>query len=181
MDNSSFNKSGGIVMKSIILFAVLILLGQTLFATTHIVSLDGTGDFTVIQDGIDAASNGDTVLVYPGTYYENINYNGKNITVASLYLTTQIDSFVKTTIIDGNQNGSVVKAINGEDDTAMLCGFTIQNGSGTIDQYDYLEGGGINLHDSFLIINNCAIINNSAGYGGGVFIGSSYNGYCCPH
>ena len=74
----------------------------------------------------------------------------------------------------------MVKAINGEDDTAMLCGFTIQNGSGTIDQYDYLEGGGINLHDSFLIINNCAIINNSAGYGGGVFIGSSYNGYCCP-
>jgi len=118
-------------MKRLILFVLLLVIHTSLIAHTYTVSLDGTGDYTTIQDGIDASSNGDTVLVFPETYFENIDYNGKNITLASLYLTTQIDSFVKTTIIDGNQNGSVVRAINGEDETAMLCGFTIQNGSGS--------------------------------------------------
>ncbi len=167
-------------MKSVVLFVVLFLFGQTLFATTHTVSLDGTGDFTEIQEGINASIDGDTVLVYPGTYYENINYNGKNITVASLYITTQIDSFIRTTIIDGNHNGSVVKAINGEDETAMLCGFTIQNGTGTINAFDYLVGGGIYVYNSDILITNCEISNNLAGRGGGVYVSTTYNGYCCP-
>lgn len=89
-------------MKKIVIVFILLLFNGTLFATTHTISLDGSADFTAIQDGIDASSNGDTVLVYPGTYYENITYNGKNIKVASLYLTTQIDSFINATIIDGN-------------------------------------------------------------------------------
>ena len=37
--------------------------------------------FATIQSAIDHAFNGDTVLVQPGTYVENINYNGKNIAV----------------------------------------------------------------------------------------------------
>ena len=167
-------------MKIFILLTVLFLLAQTLFATIHTVSLDGTGDFTAIQYGIDASVNGDTVLVYPGTYFENINYNGKNITVASLYLTTQIDSFVKTTIIDGNKNGSVVKAINGEDDTAMLCGFTIQNGTGSLTQYEDIVGGGVFLWDSRIIIERCIIKDNTANEGGGICNAASYNGYSNP-
>jgi len=167
-------------MKSVVLFVVFFLFGQTLFATIHTISLDGTGDFTAIQDGIDASSNDDTVLVYPGIYYENINYDGKNITVASLYLTTQIDSFVQKTIIDGNHNGSVVKAINGEDETALLCGFTIQYGTGSIDQYNYICGGGLNIYDSQIVINNCIIKKNRAEYGGGIYIGGSYSGDACP-
>ena len=167
-------------MKRFIIISLFLFLHAILIATTHTISLDGTGDFTEIQEGINSSTEGDTVLVYPGIYYENINFNGKNITVASLYLTTQIDSFIETTIIDGNHNGSVVKAINGENETAMLCGFTIQNGTGTINAYDYLVGGGIYAYNSDISITNCVIINNLAGRGGGVYISTTYNGYCCP-
>ena len=61
-------------------------------------------DFPTIQDGIDGSVNGDTVIVRDETYYENINFNGKAITLKS-------ENGPSTTIIDGNQNGSVVAAM----------------------------------------------------------------------
>jgi len=60
-------------------------------------------EYLTIQQGIDASLVADTVLVQPGTYIENINYNGKNITVASLFLTSADTSYISQTIIDGNQ------------------------------------------------------------------------------
>ena len=71
-------------------------------------------DYQTIQQGIDAAIDGDTVLVDTGTYFENINYNGKNITVASYYLTTLDTSYISQTIIDGDSAGSVVRFENDE-------------------------------------------------------------------
>ena len=140
---------------------------------TIIVDINGTEDYTTIQKGIDNSVNGDTVLVYPGTYYENINYNGKNITVASLYLNTQIDSFIKNTIIDGNKNGSVVTFESGEDTTAVLCGFTIQNGSGTYYSHNY-HGGGLLCKNAHPTISNCSIENNFTEQGGGISCVSSH-------
>jgi len=152
----------------IILGFIFLFFSSILYSNMIIVDINGTGNYTSIQEGIDNSVNGDTVLVYPGTYYENINYNGKNITVASLYLTTQADSFIDKTIIDGNQNGSVVTFSNGEDSTAVLSGFTLMNGSGTLYQYEYLCGGGIFCNNSNPVIEHSIITNNSSNWGGGV-------------
>ncbi len=43
-------------------------------------------DYPTIQDGINNAVNGDTILVDEGTYYENINFKGKSVVVASRYI-----------------------------------------------------------------------------------------------
>jgi len=153
-----------ILLSIIFLFSNFPLIGDTITVDTT-----GTGNYTTIQEGINAAVDGDTVLVYPGTYYENINFNGKNITVASLYILTEADSFIHQTIIDGNQNGSVVQIVSGENENTLLCGFTIQNGLGSLLIGTGNYAGGIGIMDSNPKIKKCIIKNNTARSGGGIF------------
>lgn len=129
---------------------------------------DGTQQypFQTIQEGIDVAIALDTVLVLPGTYYENIDYLGKSITVTS-------DSGPYGTVINGDQSGSVVSFVNGEDADAVIDGFTITNGSGTyVDGSPPLyNGSGIYCFQSSpTIINNLITDNVSTadGMGGGI-------------
>jgi len=130
---------------------------------TVIVDINGTGDYTTIQEGIDNVIDSDVVLVLPGIYQENINYNGKNITVASLILTTQDSSYIDSTIIDGDYTGSVVTFEKEEDYRAILCGFTITNGSAE-------KGGGIKCYYTSPTLDNLIITENIADYGAGVYI-----------
>jgi hypothetical protein len=44
---------------------------------TITVALDGTGDFTSIQDAVDAAGPGDTVLLAPGSYPQDVTIHSK--------------------------------------------------------------------------------------------------------
>jgi parallel beta-helix repeat protein len=78
-------------------------------------------DQPTIQAGINAASNGDMVLVAPGTYYENIDFKGKAITVTSSGGAAQ-------TIIDGGYNNPAVTFKANEARSSILNGFTIQHG-----------------------------------------------------
>ena len=128
---------------------------------------------TTIQDAINAAEDRTTILVAPGIYRENIDFMGKDVTVCS------VDGPVKT-IIDGGRAGSTVTFANGDSPGAVLCGFTIKNGSGTyllISPYIGFGrnvGGGIYLENSFPTITNCMITNNYAHIGGGLFLSASF-------
>ena len=168
--------------KIIILLFVFISVYQWLNSITWHVKQDGTGDFTTIQEGIDAASNPDTVLAYPGTYFENIDFIGKHITVASLYLLTNDNSYIHSTIIDANSSGSGVCFISGENTSSIICGFTIQHGTGTEGGLDnWLIGGGIYVFDSSPKILSCLIQNNNARVGGGIGIYATWEtGYSRP-
>jgi hypothetical protein len=135
-------------------------------AAIHTVKQDGTGNYTTIQSAINAAAAGDTVLVWPGTYFENINYYSKRITVASLNLTMGDPIYIQSTIIDGNSNGSCVVVTNISTPSGVLHGFTIMNGTG---YSNFKRGGGIYLYQSHFSIKNCIIKDCTASAGGGVF------------
>jgi len=147
-------------MKSIYLIVVLLALSTMLCSMI----INVPDDYPTIQQAIDAAADTDTVLVAEGTYFENIDFNGMNITVASLFLTTQDTTYISQTIIDGNQNDCVVRFVSGETMDAVLTGFTITNGTND-------EGGGILISNSSpTLVGNVIAGNSSELRGGGVLI-----------
>ncbi len=154
-------------IKSILVLGLMLVM-QEIFPQVIIVDQAGEGDYESIQAGIDASQNGDTVLVYPGIYYENINFNGKNIVVCSRYLFEGDDWYIHNTIIDGDHQWSVVQVINGETN-AQLYGLTIQNGSGS-EGYVGTQGGGIDCWNSNLQLYDCVIKDNFvSASGGGIY------------
>ncbi|MDP3462507.1 MAG: choice-of-anchor Q domain-containing protein [Bacteroidales bacterium] len=130
------------------------------------VALDGSGHFQSIQEAIDASQDNDTILVYPGTYFENLNLLGKDLVIGSLNLTTGDPTYIHQTIIDGNYNGACIAIRNME--TAHIQGFTIQHGSGWVDGLGRTRGGGVNIYNQCDVsIINCSIINNICDMSGG--------------
>ncbi len=110
-------------------------------------------EYPTVQEAIDSSGSGDTVLVSPGRYQENIRFDGKGILVASEFLLTRDPAVIGRTILDGSHprhpdTASVVLFVSQEDTTAALIGFTITGGQGTVwtdarDKTLFREGGGI--------------------------------------
>src|SRR3989338_1530810 len=94
-------------------------------------------DYPRIQQAIDSARTGDTVLVAPGHYYENLRLRGRNIVLASEFLTTHDTSLIGRTILDGSRpthpdSCTVLTIYQFEDSTTLVEGFTITGGTGTV-------------------------------------------------
>lgn len=164
----------------ILLLILVVILPCIVLATTITVKQDGTGDYTLIQAAIEAANNGDTVLVHPGTYVENINYIGKSISVCSLEAIAGDSTYISRTIINGNRNGPCVAFLNAEQN-ASLRGFTLTNGTGYIANDEHTRGGGVLIRNTYMTgssisLTNCEITGNYAGLGAGI---SSTNASLC--
>jgi len=142
-------------------------------------------DYASIQEAIDAASNDDTIIVRPGTYFENLTV-GKPVTIISL-------DGPETTIIDGGANGNRVFVVPAN--TAGLVtleGFTITNGltphagAGlSIDSFCEAQiignvisgnrstsgdGGAIYCAQNFPVVAGNVITDNSARNGGAIYL-----------
>ena len=148
------------------LFYVVVLVSFLSGAVIHVPDQAPT-----IQQGINQAQRNDTVLVAEGTYYENISFKGKAITVTSHFILDRKMSHIKKTIIDGSKatnpdSGSVVYFISGEDTNSVLSGFTITGGKGTVwyyKTYKQRSGGGLFIRYGCTVENNIVTKNSMSG------------------
>ena len=137
----------------------------------------GDPTYVSFQSQIDEASDGDTIMVAPGTYKGVIDFKGKNVVVGSMFLNGQDSSYIGETIIDGNGSGPVVTFANDEGSGAVLSGFTITGGSAEKGGGIYVKNASPNLENLFITRNktvNCEVGDYFGnGQGGGIFLESS--------
>jgi len=146
------------------LFGLIVTYGMSVPEIVHVTPTgnDNTGDgssnnpFNSIQAALDFAGMGDTILVAPGTYLENIEIDNQNNMISSYYIIDSDSSHIENTIIDGGGQGRVI-SINQAGPNTKLIGFTIQNG------YTSTFGGGLYCVDSYPTITHCVFKDNTAG------------------
>lgn len=128
------------------------------------------GDFPTIQAAIEAALDGDEIVVAPGVYNEAIDLLGKAIVLRS-------EAGPDLTTIDGaGLQVSVVRCVSGEGSNTLIRGFTIANGRfGTLISVsnNWWVGGGLYVNQSSPTIEDCVFIGNRAGFGGGAYFRDS--------
>ena len=106
-------------------------------------------DLPTIQAAINASATGDTVLVAPGTWFEDLTLDTKEITLTSV-------AGAATTILDGSHAGPVLQITNTPGTATLISGFTIQNGTAPRSPSNVvvITGGGIYAINAGLTIAN---------------------------
>lgn len=128
-------------------------------------------DWESIQIAVNAAEEGDTVLVAPGQYVGGIDLNGPAITLASWILLDNNPAYIDSTIIEANMERSVLRIDGGEDQTSLIRGFTLRRGRLTY-------GGGVNCRPAVrprledMVIRDCVATTQ----GGGIYLANSQFG-----
>jgi hypothetical protein len=169
-------------MKKFTISSLLLILGL-IAGALHAQILHVPADFTTIQAAVDAAGYGDTVLVAPGTYQENIRIQGnaKVLTLASNFIFSADTNDINNTIIDASQptnvNYGMGILIKSQDTTIMpkITGFTITGGTGYYKTY----GGGIYSSNAIPVIEynhiqDCSITGTQPN-GAGIYVGSYWH------
>ncbi len=144
------------------LLTLTLLIPGLAMGITRTVKLDGSGDYTSIQAAMNAAQSGDTILVYPGRYYENLRIQTDNLNLISLEAQTNNPAYVDSTIIDGNRTSAAI-SVTLSRQNILIRGFSLVNGLGT----------GLSVWPSSLSVVNCDIFSNIASNGGGIVIGGA--------
>jgi hypothetical protein len=141
-------------MRYFLLIPTLLL---ALYAQAQVIHVPS--DQATIQAGLDAAQLGDTVLVAPGTYFENITWPAVN----GIKLMAEGDT--SNTFIDGNFEHRVIHIQGtGLDTLTEIIGFTIQHGRG-IGTY---SGSGIFCDSAGVVIRECRVRGNRGALGAGM-------------
>ena len=152
-------------MKRLIAVIPLVLFTAVAYATIIYVP----GDYPTIQAGCDAASYGDTVMVAPGTYYENVQLTG-GVHAENL---TLMGSGWENTTIDGMglYNTLYVYQVS----NITIEGFTVRNA-----QQSGSAPGNVGIHlnpissSGTKIVRNCRVTHN----GHGIQLWNDFGGLC---
>ncbi|MEM3578286.1 MAG: NosD domain-containing protein [Candidatus Bathyarchaeia archaeon] len=134
------------MLLSLLLFSLLSLTFNIHLAKTEPVTIIVPDNYPTIQEAINAANTGDTILVLEGTYIENVIVN-KTVTL--------IGENLQNTIIDGNATRTVIQVTA---DNVSISGFTIKNS-----KYAWPEGGLLMTNVSNCNVSNIIITNNWVG------------------
>lgn len=156
-------------------FGTLLSLSPLSIAAVITVDLRGGEEHTGIQRAIDAAADGDTVLVKPGDYViaEPLTFRGKAITVRGENGAKETTIRMSGTPLDPSRR-SVAVFDSGESETSVLEGFTLTRGAGLGDPRSSHGGGVYCAEGAAPSLVNCTITGNSVdGRGGGVYCEAS--------
>lgn len=131
--------------RSAISLAIVLLLAPAAGAVVFTVDDDGPADFTTIQQAINAASNGDEIVVFPGSYRETLSFQGKSIVVRSERGPTETVVFL--------EGETRIVQLDGD---STLRGFTVRGGAARVGGGIRVTGGASARIEDNVIENNLA-------------------------